>query len=186
MTSDPARQVPSNLPKLKWRRSTRFTVIELLLGLGIFALLKKLHRDGILLASLSRWQFIAVVLGGILLVAGGGPPPRPAVSRPRRPPILKGGTMKLVLAMVLLLAGCGGGSDTPACPPPLVGSCTNHTGLFCTEYAGVPTAGARGPDVQLQGRSRRARHLVLVGLQPRRRPGRLQEDGTGGCAWRSG
>lgn len=45
------------------------------------------------------------------------------------------------LAMVVLfLVGCGG-SDEPACPPPLVGSCTNHTGIFCTEYAGVPSPG---------------------------------------------
>src|SRR6185436_2432880 len=34
-----------------------------------------------------------------------------------------------------------GGSGSPVCPPPLVGSCTNHTGYFCTEYAGVPPAG---------------------------------------------
>jgi len=50
--------------------------------------------------------------------------------------------MRLLAVIVLCLAGCGGGSDTPACPPPLVGSCTNHTGLFCTEYAGVPMSDA--------------------------------------------
>jgi hypothetical protein len=50
--------------------------------------------------------------------------------------------MKRAAVLVMLsLAGCGGGSDTPACPPPLVGSCTNHTGFFCTEYSGVPTPG---------------------------------------------
>jgi hypothetical protein len=49
----------------------------------------------------------------------------------------------MLAALVLLsLVGCGGGADTPACPPPLLGSCTNHTGIFCTEYAGVPDAGA--------------------------------------------
>jgi hypothetical protein len=45
--------------------------------------------------------------------------------------------MKVMVA-VLFLVGCGGGAETPACPPPLFGSCTNHSGLFCTEYAGVP------------------------------------------------
>jgi hypothetical protein len=49
--------------------------------------------------------------------------------------------MKVLVVLLVVLAGCGSGSETPACPPPLVGSCTNHTGLFCTEYSGVPTPG---------------------------------------------
>jgi len=49
---------------------------------------------------------------------------------------------KLLAALVLLaLSGCGG-AETPACPPPLLGSCSSHTGLYCTEYAGVPPAGS--------------------------------------------
>jgi hypothetical protein len=53
------------------------------------------------------------------------------------------GAMRVIAAVVLVsLAGCGGGgSGSPACAPPLVGSCTSHTGFFCTEYAGVPTPG---------------------------------------------
>ena len=49
--------------------------------------------------------------------------------------------MKVAVVALLLLAGCGGGSSGPACPPPLVGSCTNHSGFFCTEYSGVPSPG---------------------------------------------
>jgi hypothetical protein len=49
-------------------------------------------------------------------------------------------SMRIVAALTLLVAGCGGGGGT-ACPPPLVGSCTSHTGFYCTEYAGVPSPG---------------------------------------------
>jgi hypothetical protein len=50
---------------------------------------------------------------------------------------------KAMAVALLMLVGCGGGGgESPACPPPLVGSCTNHSGLFCTEYSGVPSPGA--------------------------------------------
>lgn len=58
--------------------------------------------------------------------------------------------MRIVVAVALLVAGCGD-SDTPACPPPLVGSCTSHTGLFCTEYAGVPSPGPEAVMARCQG-----------------------------------
>ena len=58
----------------------------------------------------------------------------------------------MVAALVLLsLAGCGDGSDTPACPPPLVGSCTNHSGFFCTEYAGPLMSGGVDPMALCKG-----------------------------------
>jgi hypothetical protein len=45
-------------------------------------------------------------------------------------------------ALFLLASSCGSSSDgpshAPACTIPLNGSCTHRTGLFCTEYAGVP------------------------------------------------
>jgi hypothetical protein len=44
--------------------------------------------------------------------------------------------MRLFLIAVLGLAGCGGGGGA-ACSS-LAGSCT-QTGLFCTEYGGLPT-----------------------------------------------
>jgi hypothetical protein len=40
-----------------------------------------------------------------------------------------------------LLASCGGGGGERACSGALTGSCTNGTGLFCVEYAGIPQAG---------------------------------------------
>jgi hypothetical protein len=59
--------------------------------------------------------------------------------------------VKIIAAVVLLVAGCGGGGGMPACPPPLVGSCTNHTGLFCTEYSGVPSPGPAAIMSQCKG-----------------------------------
>jgi hypothetical protein len=52
--------------------------------------------------------------------------------------------MRPLLAVVLLLValGCGGSDGAPACGPPLDGACMRRTGTFCTEYAGLPAAGA--------------------------------------------
>jgi hypothetical protein len=48
--------------------------------------------------------------------------------------------MMSVATLAVLLASCGGDDGEPACGPPLSGSCTSHTGFYCTEYAGVPDA----------------------------------------------
>jgi hypothetical protein len=69
MASEPPRQTPLDVPRLKWSRSSRFAVGETILGLTVYALLKWLHRSGVLFPGLPHYAFMAVVLGGLLLLA---------------------------------------------------------------------------------------------------------------------
>ena len=69
MASEPPRQPPLDVPRLKWSRSSRFAVGEMILGLSVYALLKWLHRSGVLFPSLPHYVFMGVVLGGLLLIA---------------------------------------------------------------------------------------------------------------------
>jgi hypothetical protein len=66
-----ASRPASPLPARRWRRrGTGLKDLALVVvGLLVFNLLKKLHRDGLLLPSLSRWQFAGVGLGALLVLA---------------------------------------------------------------------------------------------------------------------
>jgi hypothetical protein len=72
MSSQPDQPPDRAAPvEQKWprRQSGLRQFAEIILVLGLFALLKKLNSDGILLPGLSRGQFLAVLLGGLAVLA---------------------------------------------------------------------------------------------------------------------